>query len=246
MMKKLLLHKYEVTIDYAFSEIPSEKTIVNTINPHSYITAKEDKLFQKALQNSDILLPDGIGVIWAIKRHYGIITEKIAGADLHQMILEKVNDLHGRVFYLGAAQKTLNRIERRIKKEFPNIETDSYSPPFKENFSDEENQEMVRRINEFAPDVLFVGMTAPKQEKWIESNKHSLNSKVISGIGAVFDFFAGTRKRPPRWMINYKLEWLGRLLKEPRRMWRRNFISTPLFILDILKTPFKQLEKQNM
>ncbi len=233
-MKEVSLHTYKVTMDYVFSEIPSEKTIVNTINPHSYITAKKDKLFAQALQNSDVLLPDGIGIIWAIKKKYGIQAEKVAGADFHEMILKKLNELHSKIFYLGGAKKTLTSIEKRIEKEFPNIQTSSYSPPFKDDFSNQENQEMVRLINDFNPDVLFVGMTAPKQEKWIENNKHHLNVKVISGIGAVFDFFGGTRKRPPQWMIHYNMEWLGRFLKEPRRMWKRNFISTPLFILEIL------------
>ena len=94
---------------------------------------------------------------------------------------------------------------------------------------------MLEKVNKFKPDVLFVGMTAPKQEKWAFENKNKLNANVICSIGAVFDFYAGTTKRPPRWMINLRMEWLGRLLKEPKRMWRRYILSTPVFFIDIVR-----------
>lgn len=234
-MKEVVLYSYRIAIDYVFSGIPVEKTVVNTINPHSYVTAKADVAFKKALLSSDVLLPDGEGIVWAIKRRYGIHAQKIAGSDLHQMVLDKLNICGGRIFYLGASPETLSIIKSKMAGLYPNILVETYSPPYKESFSVEENQEMIRRINNFSPDILFVGMTAPKQEKWIDENKKQLNVKMISGIGAVFDFFAGTKKRPPQWMIKCKLEWLGRLLKEPKRMWRRNFVSTPLFIMDFLR-----------
>jgi N-acetylglucosaminyldiphosphoundecaprenol N-acetyl-beta-D-mannosaminyltransferase len=139
------------------------------------------------------------------------------------------------VFYLGASQNTLNLIEKRIQKEFSNIRMGSYSPPYKSEFSAADTNAMIGAVNNFKPDFLFVGMTAPKQEKWVFANKDSLDATVITSIGAVFDFYAGTVKRSSPFWIKIGLEWLPRLVREPKRLWKRNFISTPLFLLDLLK-----------
>lgn len=210
------------------------KKVINTINPHSYVTAKSDKIFETALEDSDFLIPDGSGMVLAAKQIYGASIKKIAGADLHLFLLKELNEKNGKVFYMGASQNTLDKIEVRIKKEFPNIQVKSYSPPFKPSFTKEENEYIVSEVNAFEPDVLFVGMTAPKQEKWLHEHKEALNFKVASCIGAVFDFYAGTVERPSQIWLDLHLEWLGRLLKEPKRMWKRNFVSTPLFLVDVL------------
>jgi len=212
-----------------------KKKIINTINPHSYITAKNDLVFRKALHDSDILIPDGSGIVLAAKQINNRSIKKIAGADLHQFLLSKMNEKSGKVFYMGASQNTLNKIEEKIHQEYPNIIVESYSPPFKEKFSQEDNTIIIKKINSFNSEVLFIGMTAPKQEKWLYEHKDKLNFKIASSIGAVFDFYAGTVERPSQFWINIHLEWLPRLLKEPKRLWRRNFVSTPLFLIDLLK-----------
>jgi N-acetylglucosaminyldiphosphoundecaprenol N-acetyl-beta-D-mannosaminyltransferase len=97
---------------------------------------------------------------------------------------------------------------------------------------------MIAAINAFKPDILFVGMTAPKQEKWVYAHKAQIDARIICSIGAVFDFYAGTVKRPSAFWINLGLEWLPRLLKEPRRLARRNFISTPAFLWDVVRAVF--------
>lgn len=225
---------YEVFVDKLDTIDLETKKVINTINPHSYITAKSDKEFEESLKNSDFLIPDGSGIVLAASQINKKIIKKIAGADLHQFLLEKMNEKYGRVFYMGASQNTLDKIEEKIKVEYPNIIVSSYSPPFKPEFTDEDNATIVKRINEFNPDVLFIGMTAPKQEKCLHQHKEKLDFKVASSIGAVFDFYAGTVERPSQFWIDIHLEWLPRLLKEPKRLWRRNFISTPLFLLEIL------------
>jgi N-acetylglucosaminyldiphosphoundecaprenol N-acetyl-beta-D-mannosaminyltransferase len=211
----------------------SKRQIINTINPHSYVTAKDDKAFFEALYDSDLIIPDGSGIVVAAKVLKGKVINKIAGADIHKFLLEKMNNMNGKIFYMGASQNTLNEIEKRIKLEYPNVQVESYSPPYKPTFSKEDNEIIINRINKFQPDVLFIGMTAPKQEKWLHKHKQNLDFKVASCIGAVFDFYAGTVERPSELWVKLHLEWLGRLLKEPKRMWRRNFISTPLFLLDV-------------
>jgi N-acetylglucosaminyldiphosphoundecaprenol N-acetyl-beta-D-mannosaminyltransferase len=119
--------------------------------------------------------------------------------------------------------------------EYPQVKVGSFSPPYKAEFTAEESQKMLMKIQEFNPDVLFVGMTAPKQEKWVQNHKNEIHANVVCSIGAVFDFYAGTVKRPSAFWINLGLEWLPRLLKEPKRLFKRNFISTPRFLWEIVK-----------
>lgn len=213
----------------------SEKVMVNTINPHSYCVAEKDNVFRSALESSDILLPDGIGIVLATRFLKGKRIRKIAGADLHQFCLEKANSEGKTVFYLGASQATLDKITERLKRDYPNVNVQSFSPPYKPVFSEEENKTMIEKVNSFGPDFLFIGMTAPKQEKWAFEHKKELNAKVICSIGAVFDFYAETVKRPHPFWIKIGLEWLVRFIKEPKRLAERNLVSTPKFIWVILK-----------
>lgn len=214
------------------------KIIINTINPHSYCISKKEVVFQESLKNSDVLLPDGIGIVWASQFLLGKKIKKIAGADVHLHFLNMANQHNLKVFYLGASDETLSKIKKRITIEFPNCNVATFSPPFKSNFSDQENEIMFQQINLVQPDILFVGMTAPKQEKWVYQNEVNINATIICSIGAVFDFYAGTVKRSSPFWINIGLEWLPRLLKEPRRLFYRNFISTPKFIFEVLSIKF--------
>lgn len=231
-------------IDYkifsaSLTELPtSKKILINTINQYSFCIAEQDKDFKNALLNSDILLPDGVGVVLATKLLSGAIVKKIAGADIHLHYLEQLNKTGGKCFYLGASNTTLKKIKERIALEFPNIVVETYSPPFKPKFSIEEDKEMIGIVNNFKPDVVFVGMTAPKQEKWAFKNFDALNCQAICTIGAVFDFYAGTVNRPSKFWINLGLEWFVRLLKEPKRMWRRYVYYGPVFLYKIFKKKY--------
>lgn len=209
--------------------------VVNCLNPNAYVVAVADRVFKKALENSDYLVADGVGIQIAATIIKGKKIEKIAGFDLHIQLLKRLETEKGRCFYLGSSELILSKIEQRLAKDFPEITAGSYSPPYKKEFSAEDNLGMINAVNTFAPDVLFVGMTAPKQEKWVYQNRKFINAPVICCIGAVFDFYAGTVKRPGKFWISLGLEWLPRLLQEPRRLWRRTFISTPLFLWYVLK-----------
>ncbi len=215
-------------------------SVINTLNGHSYNVAKGDPEFREALQASDILLPDGVSVVFGARVLSGQKIQKIAGYDIFTHLLEQLNKQKGSCFFLGASLNTLHLIGQRLGKEFPNVRVGSFSPPYRAQFSEPENKMMCEQVNEFHPDVLFIGMTAPKQEKWVHANKSRLNAGIICSIGAVFDFYAGTTQRPANWVIKLKLEWLGRLLKEPRRMWRRYLLSTPVFFIDVFKSKVKR------
>ena len=145
-----------------------------------------------------------------------------------------------KVMFMGSSEKVLALIKERAAVDYPNVEVVTYSPPYKPEFTDEENAEMVRAINEAKPDLLWIGMTAPKQEKWTYKHWGELDIECHVGtIGAVFDFYAGTMKRAPLWWQEHSLEWLYRLLKEPKRMWRRYLVGNALFLWNVIKLKVK-------
>ncbi|WP_299797889.1 WecB/TagA/CpsF family glycosyltransferase [uncultured Maribacter sp.] len=233
--KTVLCLGYKLFADDLDSISLTQKVLVNTINQYSYCIAEKDSVFKDALCNSDILLPDGVGMTWASKFLNGKKIKKIAGADIHEFLLEKMNKESGSCFYLGASETTLVEIYNKLEREYPNIKVGSYSPPFKPTFTAADSAFMIQKVNDFKPNVLFVGMTAPKQEKWSHAFKEQLNANVICSIGAVFDFYAGSVDRPSEIWINLKLEWLGRLLKEPKRMWKRYIYYGAVFVYGIIK-----------
>lgn len=204
--------------------------VVATLNPHSYIIARNDIMFREALQSADLLIPDGTGIQLAAKVLTGRRIEKIAGSDLHEVIIKSLGSKGGSCFYLGSSEETLQKIKERLAAEHQSLRVGTFSPPFREKFTEEENDAMISAVNSFAPEALFVGMTAPKQETWVHQHRDKLNVSLICPVGAVFDFYAGTVKRSGRFWISMGLEWLPRLLREPRRLWKRNFVSTPLFL----------------
>ncbi|NGY37407.1 WecB/TagA/CpsF family glycosyltransferase [Flavobacterium sp. XN-5] len=220
-----------------------DKTLINTINQYSFCIGEQDSEFKAALQGSDILLPDGMAIVAAVKLLSGQKITKIAGADIHQHLLEELNKMGGRCFYLGSSESTLQKIVARLSIDFPNVSVGTFSPAYKPEFSLVENQQMLEAVNAFQPDVLFVGMTAPKQEKWSYQHKDQLDAKIICSVGAVFDFYAGTVDRPSPFWIQLRLEWFIRLIKEPRRMWKRYLYYGPVFITLILKAKITQIIK---
>ncbi len=219
--------------------VNSKKTIINTINAYSYVISKQDTLFKQALTSSDILLPDGFPIVYAAKLLQKKTIQKIAGEDIFFHLINEAQNRNLKCFFLGSSNKTLQLIKSRINKEYPNIRLDFYSPPYVPQFSEVESDEMKKAVSQFKPDILFIGMTAPKQEKWVFENQSELDATVICSIGAVFDFFAGTVKRPSNFWINLKLEWFVRLLREPKRLWKRYLIYSPIFFADLILAKLK-------
>ena len=218
--------------------LPEGKLLINTINAHSYNTALKDAFFAEALMKGDALIPDGASIVMACRKLKAKSqpTERIAGWDLFAMEMERLNQKGCTCFFMGSSEKVLNLIREKAKTVYPNIRIETYSPPYKPEFSEEENQAIIEAINRANPDLLWIGMTAPKQEKWAYRHWNELDIHCHCGtIGAVFDFFAGTMERAPLWWQEHSLEWLYRLLKEPKRMWRRYIIGNTLFIWNIFR-----------
>lgn len=221
-----------------FALLPSGKVLINTINAHSYNTAQKDALFAEALLKGDYLIPDGASIVKACHwlKAKSQPEERIAGWDLFEFEMGQLNERGGRCFFLGSSERVLEKIRQRAAIEYPRIEVVTYSPPYKPEFSEEESRAMIEAVNKANPDLLWIGMTAPKQEKWVYTHWQELAIHCHCGtIGAVFDFYAGTVKRAPVWWQRHGLEWLYRLLKEPRRMWKRYIIGNILFLYGVFR-----------
>lgn len=217
--------------------LPAGKLLINTINAHSYNTALKDKIFAEALIKGNALIPDGISIVKACKwlKAKSQPQERIAGWDLFEFEMNRLHQKGGKCFFMGSSEKVLALIKEKAKVVYPNITVETYSPPYKPEFSAEDNKKIIDAINQANPDLLWIGMTAPKQEKWTYSHWNELNIHCHVGtIGAVFDFFAGTVERAPIWWQEHGLEWLYRLIKEPKRMWRRYIIGNTKFLINIL------------
>ena len=236
-------------------QIPQGKVLINTINAHSYNVAQKDEIFAESLNANDnedlnykkYLIPDGASIVKACKwlKAKSQPKERIAGWDLFAFEMNRMNGtvndnlrdgLKKKVMFMGSSEEVLGKIRQRAAEDYPNIEIATYSPPYKAEFSDEDNAAIIEAINQANPDLLWIGMTAPKQEKWTWQHWNELDIHCHVGtIGAVFDFYAGTAKRAPQWWQRHSLEWLYRLLKEPKRMWRRYIVGNPLFVARIIK-----------
>jgi N-acetylglucosaminyldiphosphoundecaprenol N-acetyl-beta-D-mannosaminyltransferase len=210
-------------------------------NPHSLTVMNGDPEFEAALKNTTALVADGVGVSLAGKLLSKRLGPRIAGNDYYTALLafldKQQRDLgrKPRIFFFGSSEKVLGFIAERFTRGYPGLELcGMLSPPFGD-WSDEKNVEMVAEINAAKPDVLWVGMTAPKQEKWINANHKKVDVVVFGAIGAVFDFYAGTYERAPEFFCRMGLEWLFRLCKQPKRLWRRTFVSAPLFLFSVFK-----------
>lgn len=219
------------------NKIPDGKILINTINAFSYNNAQGDDEFAHALKNCDYLIPDGISIVYACRFLNSLYRpkERIAGWDLFKYEMERLNSKGGKVMFVGSSNEVLERIKKRITNEMPQIETITLSPPYKETFSEEDNDALINAINDAKPDLLWIGLTAPKQEKWITRHWERLDINCHCGtIGAVFDFYAGTKKRAPVFWQRHGIEWLHRLITEPRRLWRRYLLGNIMFVIYIL------------
>jgi len=209
-------------------------------NPHSLVIAQSDPAFYQAIQEADLVTPDGSGIVLASRILGGDISARITGTDIFLGLSERLNNnAGGSYFFLGSTEQVLSGIREKMAIDYPNIHVaGTWSPPFKAEFSAHENQLMIDAINQAKPDVLWVGMTAPKQEKWIHKHRDQLDVKFIGAIGAVFDFYTGNVKRSHPVFQKLGLEWLPRLVRQPRKLWKRNLVSSPVFLWAVIKERF--------
>ncbi len=208
---------------------PSRSYQICTVNPEFIMAAQRDPIFADVLRNADLCVPDGVGVLWAARRQGVYLTERVTGSDGIYQICQCAAANGWRVYLLGAAGGVAQEAARRLVALYPTLRvvgTDSGSPHAHSWPAIAQHLQMVQ------PDILFVAYGHPQQDLWIARHRHELPAKVAMGVGGAFDFVAGITPRAPRWMQQWGIEWLYRLIQQPWR-WRR-MASLPLFMVAIL------------
>lgn len=200
-------------------------------NVHTVVEATKDKHYKNVLNESHLSLPDGkpLSIIAKLKGEKNI--NRIFGPTFMEKTLDWGQREMIKHYFFGGTQDTLNKMLEVIKRKYPNVlVAGKYTPPFKKEFSEEENKEFINRMNESGAHIFWIGLGAPKQELWMHENYKKLNKGIMIGIGAGFDYLAGNTKHAPVWMKNIALEWVFRLIQEPRRLWKRYLVTNTLFL----------------
>ena len=215
----------------------SESSYVCLVNVHMLIEAWDNKNFAEIVNQADLALPDGMPVAKSVRYIYGQDQNRIAGMDLMEDLMREIEKKAKAVYLFGSTEETLRKIHNKSKSDFPSLKLYSYSPPFRP-LDDSERLNIISQINEVNPDFVFVALGCPEQEKWMNEHKGKINSCMI-GLGGAFSIYSGEIERSPLWMQKNNLEWLYRLYKEPRRLWKRYLYTNNKFLILVFVQFFK-------
>lgn len=230
------------TIRLMSEAIEKQKKIRIAVTPVNCILwARKNDRLRQIYNSAEIVTADGVPVVWASRMLKEPIRGRVTGLDLLPEFAAEAASKNFSFFFLGAAQGVADNLAAVLKEKFPELQVaGTYSPPFAVRFSKDENERIIEMINHSGADVLWVSLTAPKQDYWIADHFDKLNVTVAIGVGAAFDVVAGNIKRSPKWMQKWGLEWFYRLMQEPRRLARRYLLEAPIFIPLILKEALKK------
>lgn len=197
---------------------------------HAVVEAYQRIEFRRMLDQADLIVPDGIGLVRVAQCKGVPLRSRVAGTDLMKAFFARTKEMGISHFFYGDTHETLNLLQANLERTYPGFTiAGTCSPPFRALTADEDDA-IIQRINDANPDVLWVGLGLPKQERWIFEHRHRLNVPLVLGVGAAFKFLAGTVKRAPDCVGNLGFEWLWRFAHEPRRLWRRIMIEAPHFV----------------
>jgi N-acetylglucosaminyldiphosphoundecaprenol N-acetyl-beta-D-mannosaminyltransferase len=201
---------------------------------HGIVESQRSEDLRRIHNVAGMVTPDGMPLVWLSHLKGYRIVDRVYGPDLLLAVCEHSLALGYRHFFYGSDSGVPELLSKNLQSRFPGLKVaGTYSPPFRPLTAEEDNQ-VIARINGAHPDIVWVGLSTPKQEYWMAEHIGRLSAPVLIGIGAAFDFHAGIKKQAPRWMQRRGLEWLFRLASEPRRLWRRYLIDNPLFALLVL------------
>lgn len=236
MMKEIVLgikvntENYDELIEEIFSRIErKEKSLIVAINPEKIMKAKEDPSLKKLLNDAEIQIPDGIGVILASKIQKGQITSRVTGVDMMMRLCAEAASRGKSVFLYGGKPGVAEKACEKLKTLYPKIQIAGSQHGY-----EKDNGKVIAKINEAKPDILFVAMGSPKQENWINANREKLYPTIYQGVGGSFDVLAGNVKRAPEAFQKLGLEWFYRLMKEPKRIKRQ--LALPQFLLEVARS----------
>jgi N-acetylglucosaminyldiphosphoundecaprenol N-acetyl-beta-D-mannosaminyltransferase len=229
----LALTDYERTMDWMDATIQARgKGYICVAATHTVVATQDDPELNAAVQGASLVVPDGQPLVWAMNALGHEIPHRVYGPDLMAKFCERSALTGARMFlYGGRNQGALVQLALNLRRRFDGLQVvGGYSPPFR-TLSEEEIDAVVAEINHAKPDVVWVGIGVPKQEKWMAALRDRIDAPVLVGVGAAFDFHAGLVPQAPAWMQSAGLEWLFRLSKEPRRLWKRYLTYNPRFVL---------------
>ncbi|MBL0884125.1 MAG: WecB/TagA/CpsF family glycosyltransferase [Chitinophagaceae bacterium] len=219
-----------------------EKKRVCVTPVNCVVWANKNAPLQQLYNSADLTLCVGVPLIWAAKLlKQGTLT-RVTGLDLLPQYIQRCHQKGHTQFFLGAKEGVAALLQQQSEDRYPGIQIKGvYSPPFAATFSEEENEKMIAMINAVKPDILWVSLTAPKQDYWIQEHLHRLDVHIAIGVGGAFEVAAGLIDRAPVWMQKNGLEWFYRLYKEPRRLFKRYLVEAPAFIPIVMKQWWKGL-----
>lgn len=230
------------TIQWFNNSINQNQKIRVCVTPvNCLVWANKSKQLADLYNTADLVLCDGVPIIWASKLLQTPLKGRVTGLDLLPLYMEEAYNKGFSMFFLGAKEGVAAALAEKYLHNFPGIKINGiYSPPYADEFTEEENQKIINLINASEPDILWVSLTAPKQDYWIQKNLQKINTHIAIGVGGAFEITAGLIKRAPLWMQKTGLEWLFRLMNEPTRLYKRYLVEAPLFIPLVLKQLFKK------
>lgn len=198
---------------------------------HGVTEALHDPQFMAVLNEADLVVPDGMPLVWLARKHGFMIRRRVYGPELMETFCRETGAKYRHFFY-GGAPGVPEQLGKVMSEKHDIRIAGCWSPPYRP-LSDAEEVELKELIASAAPDVLWVGLSTPKQERWMHGHRHSLPVPLMMGVGAAFDFHTGRVKQAPRWMQESGLEWLFRLTQEPKRLWRRYLVNGGEFIWNV-------------
>lgn len=208
------------------------------VNAAKIVKIQSDKKLREAVVSSDVISSDGQSIVWASRFLKKPLPERVTGIDLMQKLLKLSSEKGYKVFLLGAKEEVMVELKEKLKRELPDLHLTGCRNGY---FSQTEEEEIVKEINEKKPDILFVGMSSPQKEYWLSKYQSALKVPFCMGVGGSFDVLVGKTKRAPVWMQRVGLEWFYRFLQEPTRMWKRYLVTNTLFLYYLLKEKFLEL-----
>lgn len=208
--------------------IDSKKALLlGVVNVAKLVNCCKNVELQRSLMEADIVLADGLPIIWLSRMLGDPLPERVTGIDIMYELLKEANKKHYRVYFLGAKSEVLQKMIKTIQKDYPGIPIAGYRDGF---FDKDQEQSVAEDIRDSHADILFVGISSPKKEIFLRKWRKFMDVPICHGVGGSFDILAGVTNRAPIWMRKCGLEWLYRLIQEPRRMWRRYLITNAIFI----------------
>lgn len=219
----------EILVDVEGRMQQGQKSTIIAVNPEKVMAAEKNEQLRDLINNSTYGIPDGVGILLASKLKKGSITSRVTGVDMMDRLLQFAAEKGYRVFLYGAKEDVVSKAKEKIEEKYPSIIISGY-----ENGYVQDAELVVQKINEAKADLLFVAMGSPKQELWIREHMNSVSAKVFQGVGGSFDVFAGHVQRAPKAFRKLGLEWLYRLMKEPKRLKRQ--LALPKFLLRVIRS----------